>query len=367
MSNEFPESPHPGNVLIARCQNVVFHKFKLTHICTRREHLMKLGFVVVAMLFVLVACPLYSSAGGNPCKGVTCAGHGTCVVKGGDPMCACHEGFAPDAVTGLSCQATGASVPAPTPAPAPAASSSLQPPPPSEQQPLPSPVSQPLAAPTSPPPANAIPVQFQAAGKGTYLVQLITPDNQIQQCSAPCTFYQGPGRSKVEISGDMEFSQDLVVAESTTVTIHSEKKVLKIVGLSMAIAGVVPMVLGAADWAGGASVDIIPAEGWFTIGGGTLFIGGMVLGLMAGGNKLIVKNTPAAYPAPAPVAAPVPAPPPAATPVDTPPPAAAPASLIGPPPAPTSSVQQNDRSLKLVSIGLLPLPEGGLLGVSATF
>ncbi|MFC1482612.1 hypothetical protein ACFL51_02280 [Myxococcota bacterium] len=34
---------------------------------------------------------------------MTCSDHGTCVVKGGEPVCACHGGYAPDSRTGLSC------------------------------------------------------------------------------------------------------------------------------------------------------------------------------------------------------------------------------------------------------------------------
>ena len=47
------------------------------------------------------AAPIQTS---NPCADVSCAGHGKCVVKGGEPMCACDNGYVPDATTGLSCQ-----------------------------------------------------------------------------------------------------------------------------------------------------------------------------------------------------------------------------------------------------------------------
>ena len=40
----------------------------------------------------------------NSCGPITCSNHGVCVVKRGEPMCACEEGFAPDPTTGLSCQ-----------------------------------------------------------------------------------------------------------------------------------------------------------------------------------------------------------------------------------------------------------------------
>jgi hypothetical protein len=42
------------------------------------------------------------------------------VIKGGEPMCACHEGYAPDQTTGLSCLPLGTAAPQPAPAPAPA-------------------------------------------------------------------------------------------------------------------------------------------------------------------------------------------------------------------------------------------------------
>jgi len=38
------------------------------------------------------------------CAKVTCGNHGNCIVKtDGNPVCACHEGYSPDASTGLSC------------------------------------------------------------------------------------------------------------------------------------------------------------------------------------------------------------------------------------------------------------------------
>ena len=39
----------------------------------------------------------------DPCEGVTCAGHGRCAVKGGDPACACDDGYVADPTTGLTC------------------------------------------------------------------------------------------------------------------------------------------------------------------------------------------------------------------------------------------------------------------------
>ncbi len=40
----------------------------------------------------------------DPCEKVTCSNHGNCIVKGGEPVCACDEGFIPDTTTGMSCQ-----------------------------------------------------------------------------------------------------------------------------------------------------------------------------------------------------------------------------------------------------------------------
>ncbi len=40
----------------------------------------------------------------DPCAVVTCANHGTCVVKEGDPICACDDGYEADPATGLSCR-----------------------------------------------------------------------------------------------------------------------------------------------------------------------------------------------------------------------------------------------------------------------
>jgi hypothetical protein len=37
------------------------------------------------------------------CVGVTCSGHGQCVVKDDNPVCACEEGYLPDDQTGLHC------------------------------------------------------------------------------------------------------------------------------------------------------------------------------------------------------------------------------------------------------------------------
>lgn len=41
--------------------------------------------------------------GASPCTLVSCSGHGACVLREGQPMCACDPGYAPDSKTGLSC------------------------------------------------------------------------------------------------------------------------------------------------------------------------------------------------------------------------------------------------------------------------
>jgi len=38
----------------------------------------------------------------NPCKGMACSGHGSCVVVEGQPRCACESGFVPDRY-GINC------------------------------------------------------------------------------------------------------------------------------------------------------------------------------------------------------------------------------------------------------------------------
>lgn len=40
----------------------------------------------------------------GPCAKVTCANHGVCVMKRGEPVCACDEGYEADPTTGLSCR-----------------------------------------------------------------------------------------------------------------------------------------------------------------------------------------------------------------------------------------------------------------------
>jgi hypothetical protein len=38
----------------------------------------------------------------NPCAEVTCSGHGACIIKGGEPVCACHDGYRADDA-GVNC------------------------------------------------------------------------------------------------------------------------------------------------------------------------------------------------------------------------------------------------------------------------
>ena len=50
------------------------------------------------------------SSGGNGCDGITCSGHGVCVVTGGAAACQCETGFAP---SGLECVASAGCDPNP--------------------------------------------------------------------------------------------------------------------------------------------------------------------------------------------------------------------------------------------------------------
>ncbi|MBW2263754.1 MAG: hypothetical protein JRG91_17470 [Deltaproteobacteria bacterium] len=59
--------------------------------------------LALALLLVLAA-PGHALGQDDPCAGVSCSNHGTCVTRDGDPACACDEGYFPDETTGLSCQ-----------------------------------------------------------------------------------------------------------------------------------------------------------------------------------------------------------------------------------------------------------------------
>ncbi|MFH2007416.1 MAG: fibronectin type III domain-containing protein, partial [bacterium] len=61
-----------------------------------------IGVFLAGWIYLLSGCGDGGPA--NLCAGVTCSGHGICVVNGGRPMCGCDEGYRPDPSAGLSCQ-----------------------------------------------------------------------------------------------------------------------------------------------------------------------------------------------------------------------------------------------------------------------
>jgi len=70
------------------------------------------GFSTVILCFVTsYAQAQVEGMASDPCKGVSCSNHGNCVVVDGNPVCACEEGYAPDEVSGLSCQPVSAQQP----------------------------------------------------------------------------------------------------------------------------------------------------------------------------------------------------------------------------------------------------------------
>ena len=73
-------------------------------------------YAVPLFFAITLASPL-ADAQENPCVGITCSGAGVCALsETGGPICACHEGYAPDA-TGLNCLAVVTTAPvAPPPA-----------------------------------------------------------------------------------------------------------------------------------------------------------------------------------------------------------------------------------------------------------
>jgi hypothetical protein len=69
------------------------------------------------------------------CAKVTCGNHGNCIVKtDGNPVCACHEGYSPDASTGLSCLPVSSAKAAKESKPAAKPKAKKVPPPPPGQQ-----------------------------------------------------------------------------------------------------------------------------------------------------------------------------------------------------------------------------------------
>ena len=71
----------------------------------------------IPLFFAIVLASPLADAQENPCEGVTCSGAGVCALsESGGPICACNEGYVPDA-TGLNCVAVvAATAPAPPPA-----------------------------------------------------------------------------------------------------------------------------------------------------------------------------------------------------------------------------------------------------------
>ena len=47
--------------------------------------------------------PSGSPVTNSPCEAVSCGGRGACVMKNGEPTCACYPGFIPDSINGLTC------------------------------------------------------------------------------------------------------------------------------------------------------------------------------------------------------------------------------------------------------------------------
>ena len=56
--------------------------------------------LLVAILILLVSS--YASSRENACDKIACSGHGTCVVRSNEPVCACSNGYIADS-TGLNC------------------------------------------------------------------------------------------------------------------------------------------------------------------------------------------------------------------------------------------------------------------------
>ncbi len=67
-------------------------------------------YTLILLTFSLISGPVLAKSTkkekgseSGSCKDITCSNHGKCVVKGGEPVCACFEGYAPDSTAGLSC------------------------------------------------------------------------------------------------------------------------------------------------------------------------------------------------------------------------------------------------------------------------
>ena len=65
---------------------------------------MKVSLTLTCCFGALLIAECVSAGDADICAKVTCGNHGDCIVKtDGNPVCACHEGYSPDAATGLSC------------------------------------------------------------------------------------------------------------------------------------------------------------------------------------------------------------------------------------------------------------------------
>jgi len=74
-------------------------------IFSSRSHsvISKMYWPALLTLAVLTLSPDAAMSQDDPCAKVTCSGHGTCLLKAGEPVCACNENYVPDLTTGLSC------------------------------------------------------------------------------------------------------------------------------------------------------------------------------------------------------------------------------------------------------------------------
>ncbi len=63
---------------------------------------MKLTLIMTVLAGFILLSRASLAQDTDPCAKVSCSGHGTCVIKGDDPVCACENGYQADSV-GLSC------------------------------------------------------------------------------------------------------------------------------------------------------------------------------------------------------------------------------------------------------------------------